>query len=261
MVQVYYILDIRNNSKEAMEAREYFSSNDSLNDMESVMHDTEDMHHPGTFQDTSRPDDSILGEIHGLSQIPHPQSSEFGLGVPFQNMSEAPEVPSPETIVADPEEDPNQIQASWPDFYEYFWTQGNWTDLAATSLNWMILDFTFYLLGVNSSSFVPTMFGESVGPSQPPYSQLISNERHIMEATSIGALIGGGVAIIVMNYFSRRLLQMWGFVVLSGLFVVVGSMYAFTKAHLGIVIFYGLCQLFFNLGEPLNMPEGVRAYS
>ena len=158
-------------------------------------------------------------------------------------------------VVVELLENPHQIKASGKDFYKYMWNDGNWTDLAATSLSWMLLDFTFYLLGVNSSSFVPTMFDQRVGPDQAPYGQLIRNERHIMEATSIGAMLGGAIAILVMNKFSRKKIQMWGFILLGGLFVVVGAMYMTlpsTKAHLGIVIFYGLCQLFFNLGESVK---------
>ena len=153
--------------------------------------------------------------------------------------------------VVEPLEDPHPIQASRADLYKYLFTDGNWTDLFATSLGWMLLDFTFYLLGVNSSSFVPTMFGENRGPSVAPYLLLLRSERHIMEATSIGALLGSILAIASVHYFSRRKIQTWGFLILGALFVVVGALYITlptTNAHAAIVVFYGICQLFYNFG-------------
>ena len=149
-------------------------------------------------------------------------------------------------------EDPHPAQASWADFYKYMITDGNWTDLFATSGGWMLLDFTFYLLGVNSSSFVPTMFGEKIGPQSPPYSRLIANERHILEATSIGALCGSCIAIFIMHHYSCKKIQTGSFLILGGLFIIVGSLYVTlpsTNAHAVIVVFYGICQLFYNFGK------------
>ena len=112
-------------------------------------------------------------------------------------------------------------------------------------------DFTFYLLGVNSSRFVPTLFGERTGPQQAPYTLLVENETHIMESTSIGALIGSAIAIFLMHHVSRKKIQTWGFLILGVLFVIVGAIYVTlptTNAHVAIVIFYGICQLFYNIG-------------
>ena len=36
-------------------------------------------------------------------------------------------------------EDPHPAQASREDFFQYFFIEGNWTDLFATSANWMLL--------------------------------------------------------------------------------------------------------------------------
>ena len=110
-----------------------------------------------------------------------------------------------------------------------------------------------YLLGVNSSSFVPTMFGDIKRSRMRPYQLLISNERHIMESTSIGALCGSALAILIMHQFSRKKAQTWGFLILGTLFIIVGALYItlpVTNAHVAIVTLYGICQLFYNLGEP-----------
>ena len=253
MAQVYYILDIKNNSNEAMHAKEYFTSHDDLDDLNLRNPDMENAYHPETTPTISTAHvQSEVPENEATQEAPRQHSPYVGLGPPAQDLPEDPEIPGLAAVVEELLENPHQVKGSRKDFYNYLWTEGNWTDLAATSLNWMMLDFTFYLLGVNSSSFVPTMFNWTVGPGEPPYGQLIQNARHIMEATSIGAVTGGAIAIYVMNKFSRRMIQMWGFLILGGLFVVVGSMYVTlpkTNAHLGIVIFYGLCQLFFNLGK------------
>lgn len=252
MTKVYYILDIKNDSNEAMHAKEYFTSHDDLDDLDLGSPDMENAYHTDTTPAISSvPVQFEVPENEAMQEAPRQHSPYDGLGPPAQDLPEEPEVRALATVV-ELQENPHQIKGSRRDFYKYLFTEGNWTDLAATSLNWMLLDFTFYLLGVNSSSFVPIMFNWTVGPGQAPYGQLIQNARHIMEATCIGAVTGGAIAIYVMNKFSRRMIQMWGFIILGALSVVVGSMYLTlptTNAHLGIVIFYGFCQLFFNLGK------------
>lgn len=142
----------------------------------------------------------------------------------------------------------------------YLFTEGSWRDLFATSVNWMLLDFTFYLLGVNSSAFIPTLFGENNGPDKPPYSLLVDEERHIMESSSVGSMLGSLIAVVILlpqsktflrGHTSPRKLQTWGFIILAGLFIIVGALYTTlpsTNAHVAIVVFYELCQLFYNLG-------------
>lgn len=238
---VYYILDIKNDSNEAMHAKDYFGSSEDLG------HDDRNSVHRDEFEHTPK------GGAHGQHvttglQLPQPalQSSLHGPGLSDDSATNSIG-PTVEEL-----EDPHPSQASRADLYRYLFTDGNWTDLFATAVNWMLLDFTFYLLGVNSSSFIPRMFGQKAGNQLPPYDWLISNERHIMESTSIGALIGSAMAIFVMHFYSRRRVQMWGFLILGGLFTVVGALYMTlpsTNAHVAIVIFYGICQLFYNLGK------------
>lgn len=162
-------------------------------------------------------------------------------------------------------------QQGWlGEFFAYLKRDRNWVDLFATSVNWTLLDFTFYLLGVNSSSFVPILFGDNNGPGQPPYSTLINEQRHIMESSSVGALLGSIAAILIMLFRSPkpylrslnspRKVQMWGFVSLAPLFVIVGALYVTlpkTRAHVAIVVFYQLCNLFFNLGTFFLNPTSI----
>jgi len=46
------------------------------------------------------------------------------------------------------DEIPQPPQASWTDIKEYFWHQGNYRTLVATSLTWLSLDLAFYGLGM-----------------------------------------------------------------------------------------------------------------
>ncbi len=238
---VYYILDIKNDSNEAMHAKDYFRSNVDLG------HDDQDSMHIDEFEHT--PETAANGHhiATGL-QLPQPALQS---NLDAQGPSEDSVSNSFGPVVEDLE-DPHPSQASRADLYEYLFTDGNWTDLLTTALSWCLLDFTFYLLGVNSSSFIPTMFGQEPGNQLSPYKWLITNERHIMESTSIGALVGSAIAIFAMHFCSRKMIQMWGFLILGGLFILVGALYVTlpsTNAHVAIVVFYGICQLFYNLGK------------
>ena len=254
---VYYILDIKNDSNEAMHAKDYFGSSENLGrgdqdtmfvvDFEHTHTATANEHDVATGLQV--PPSALQSALHGQAPFEDPATSSIG--------------PMVEEL-----EDPHPSRASRADLYKYLFTDGNWTDLFATAVNWMLLDFTFYLLGVNSSSFVPRMFGQNPGNELPPYKWLISNERHIMESTSIGALVGSAVAIFVMHLYSRRKIQVWGFLILGGLFIVVGALYVTlpsTNAHAAIVVFYGICQLFYNLGKSciiawINVGSKMRYY-
>lgn len=247
---VYYILDIKNDSNEAMHAKDYFGSSENLgrgaqdspivDGLEQTSKATVSGHHVVTGPQLPQP--ALQSNFHGRGQS-H-DSATNSVGPIVENW-----------------EDPHPSQASRADLYKYLVTDGNWTDLFATAANWMLLDFTFYLLGVNSSSFVPRLFGQEPGNKMPPYNWLISNERHIMESTSIGALVGSAIAIFAMHFYSRRRIQVWGFLILGGLFIVVGALYVTlpnTNAHAAIVVFYGICQLFYNLGKPFYPSVDVR---
>ena len=243
---VYYILDIKNDSNEAMHAKDYFGSSENLgpDDQEIVFVDNLEHNQKATTNEHDAATglqlapSALESNLHGQALFEDPATNSIGPRV-------------------EDYEDPHPSRASRADLYKYLFTEGNWTDLFATAVNWMLLDFTFYLLGVNSSSFVPRLFGQNPGNELPPYKWLISTERDIMEATSIGALVGSAVAIFVMHLYSRRRIQVWGFLILGGLFIVVGALYVTlpsTNAHVAIVVFYGICQLFYNLGKSCTFP-------
>lgn len=193
------------------------------------------------FQDISRHDD--INQLGPSIQVEYPNPHGV-LSLP------------PETSDATIYEDPSPQEQSLQNFREFLFgtkkspTRGSWPDLFATSVNWMLLDFTFYLLGVNSSRLIPDIF--STPTLQGPYSALISNEWHTLVATSIGAVIGGAIAIKIMKHFSRKKIQMWSFLGLGVLFIVVGALYITLLGKNGsavIVAVYVFCQMLFNIGK------------
>lgn len=153
-------------------------------------------------------------------------------------------------------EDPHPREQSIKDFSEYLFGStgkrdtGNWPDLLATSLNWLLLDFAFYLLNVNTAHIVTNIF--ATPDLQAPYAKIFTTEWHTLVATSIGAVLGGAIAIKIMNNFSRKKIQLWGFWVLGSLFLLLGILYITMLGRGGvaaIVTVYVLCQLVFNIGQ------------
>lgn len=153
-------------------------------------------------------------------------------------------------------EDPHPREQSMKDFFEYLFGSkgkrdtGNWLDLLATSLNWWLLDFAFYLLNVNSAHIIPNMF--ATPDFQAPYAKMFTNEWHTLVATSVGAVLGGAIAVKMMNKFSRKKIQMWGFWVLGFLFLLLGILYITMLGRGGVAVIvtvYVLCQLVFNIGQ------------
>ncbi|KAG8533010.1 uncharacterized protein KY384_001792 [Bacidia gigantensis] len=245
---VYYSLDVMNDTDKAMNDATYFDSTESLeldslprNDYTSVNSDQQECPGLASPQDIHRPGQMTTDSITAATMATNGSLHQIDRN-------------SRENVTSE--------RAFFGPFLTYLSKDRNWVDLFATSVNWMNLDFTFYLLGVNSSSFIPRLFGEDIGPERPPYSLLIGEERHILESSSVGSLLGSLGAIAIMHFKSPkafvravnspRRLQTKGFILLGALFIIVGVMYLTlptTNAHVAIVVFYQLCQLFYNLGE------------
>lgn len=152
-------------------------------------------------------------------------------------------------------EDPQPQEQSLYDFRIFLFgdqkgsKKGNWTDLFATSINWALFDFSFFILGVNSSRLIPYMFRAN---NASAYQRLFNNGWQTLIATCIGAVLGGAIAIKIMNNFSRKKIQMWAFLVLAALFILLGVLYVTLldkNASAVIVAVYVICQLVFNIGK------------
>lgn len=251
---------MKNDSNQAYETRKYwpasFEDLESTSDASSLSGDFKPAETANHYQDRPAQDDAIRAA---------PVASDADtVETPLSRI--APAIQQPCSF-----EDPDPREQSFRDFWRFFFSEGNWTDLFATSFNWMLLDFTFFLLGVNSGKIIPSMF--NTPSTQGTYSKLLDGEWHSMVATSIGAVLGGAIAIKVMNKtkrgastvqllgdcmtihlkynLSRKDLQTIGFLVLAVLFPIVGALYLYllgTSAVAWIVVLYVLCHLFYNLG-------------
>lgn len=211
----------------------------------------------GTIQNTHFQPENPPGASSGTAWI------EFPSSVHAESLSHPPvglQHTTQMTVGSEVEEDPHPREQSLQDFSEYLFGKkgkrnaGNWPDLLATSLNWCLLDFSFYLLNVNST-IVSAIF---VTPKdQAPHAVIYTNEWHALVATSIGAVLGGAIAIIIMNNFSRKKIQMWSFLALGCLFLLLGVLFI-TEVGRGavaaVVALYILCQLAFNIG-PYLIPK------
>jgi len=132
-------------------------------------------------------------------------------------------------------------------FYAYMITEGNWTDLAGTSISWMTLDFAFYFLGVNSPKLLSKIWNSS--PNESLYPMLLENGYRALIAVSIGAILGGILFIIMARY--RFYLQVNGFWILAALFIAVGVCFVVllgTRYFAAVIVMYSVCSLFFNFG-------------
>lgn len=269
--QVYWVLDVKNDTNQAMQTRDYWpkplASDSEVDDSDSIKAEDDFLDLVGNTADE---ESHLQGGVHSPRLL-----SGIGSDGPYDADPPAqihrPDLASgdhhealqmnenqPEAKVTKCYEDPHPREQSLKDFRDYLFgiggdsVNGNWTDLFATSMNWMLLDFTFYLLGVNSSKLIPNIFNE---PSvEGTFFKLSNNEWHTLVATSIGAVTGGAVAIKIMHHSSRKKIQMWSFLALAILFVAVGILYVTllgTKAAPVIVAVYVLCQLLFNIGKLL----------
>ncbi|KAH0541837.1 hypothetical protein FGG08_003720 [Glutinoglossum americanum] len=118
-------------------------------------------------------------------------------------ISSIPPDPASEATNSQPAERPRARKPTWKQyqtgFYKYFIEDGNWTDLAGTASTWLLLDFSFYFLGVNSSQIIANIWGTS--DTATVYEILMQNGWRALITTSIGAMVGGAI-IIPMLFFN-----------------------------------------------------------
>ena len=183
------------------------------------------------------------------------------------------------------EDEPLPKQFSRQDLVEYFWTEGNWRFLAGTSLCWFLLDFAFYGLGMNNPRLLARLWrqewtdpvwrpGNSVRGNAPNYvgpsgpfieasaeerqavtllrEDLFDNARRSALTVFIESILGTLFLYFIIDHMNRKRALIYSFFLLGALFIVTaiccflasGTDYWFVT-----VVFYSLCQFFFNLGK------------
>ncbi|TIA17890.1 inorganic phosphate transporter [Aureobasidium pullulans] len=151
----------------------------------------------------------------------------------------------------EPDEVSQPPQASWSDIVDYFWHQGNYRTLVATSLTWLSLDLAFYGLGMNDYTTLELIWSNNPTQTEPLYQSLLANAWQSLLIVSLGAIIGNILTMISINRLGRRMIQINGFFWLFVLFLVIGTSYRKlmdTQRSSVLVVLYILTQIFFNFG-------------
>ncbi|THX16164.1 inorganic phosphate transporter [Aureobasidium pullulans] len=153
--------------------------------------------------------------------------------------------------IMEPDEVFQPPQASWSDIVDYFWHQGNYRTLVATSLTWLSLDLAFYGLGMNDYTTLELIWSNNPNQTEPLYQSLLANAWQSLLIVSLGAIIGNILTMISINRLGRRMIQINGFFWLFVLFLVIGTSYRKlmdTQRSSVLVVLYILTQIFFNFG-------------
>ena len=164
-----------------------------------------------------------------------------------------PDRPHPEYRV--PNDPPQKYKASVADFRRYLLDEGGLFLLLGTSLSWFCMDFAFYGLGLSVPNIIASMAEDPKQVTNLGYQNFLANGPNAMLSVSVGALIGSFTMIVFVNKQSRKSVQMWGFVRLGLVFVIVGPSYhqLFTHRLWGLLIVaYIITQIFFNWGTLLS---------
>lgn len=152
------------------------------------------------------------------------------------------------------------------DIVQYFWKEGNWRTLLATSLSWLLLDFGFYGIGLSSPQFLAKTWGNNnlklSGPSpvwetnDDPnasiYSMFMSASAQALVILNSGSFVGGLLMIAFANRLNRVSLQKYGFLFLAALFIALGTVFITIQKTGGVaIVLYVIGQVAFNFGTYL----------
>jgi PHS family inorganic phosphate transporter-like MFS transporter len=134
--------------------------------------------------------------------------------------------------------------ASWSDFVQHYaqWRHGK--VLLGTAGSWFFLDVAFYGLGLNNSIILANI-GKSGGRNV--YEVFKNNAVGNLILICAGAIPGYWVTVFTVDTLGRKPIQLFGFFMLTALFIVIGFAYdqLSNQALFGLYI---LSQFFFNFG-------------
>ncbi|OJK03980.1 hypothetical protein ASPACDRAFT_75500 [Aspergillus aculeatus ATCC 16872] len=147
------------------------------------------------------------------------------------------------------------------DIRQYFWIEGNWRTLAATSLAWFFLDFSFYGISLSSPQFLAKTWGSLHLDSSAPYwktddrpgasvyNMLLASSTHALVILNSGSFLGGILLIMLIHKLDRTALQKYMFLALAALFIALGTMYITVHQEgASAITLYIIGQTFFNFG-------------
>ncbi|KAM0208712.1 hypothetical protein ACHAPA_006847 [Fusarium lateritium] len=138
----------------------------------------------------------------------------------------------------------NVPRASWSDLISFFRQWTNFKMLLGTTLSWFFLDLAFYGLGLNNI-FVLQAIGYGAGNTL--FEKLHNQSVGMIILTCAGSLPGYWTAILTVDTFGRKPLQIIGFLLLTILFCVLGFAYS-NLTQGGLLALYIIGQFLFNAG-------------
>lgn len=161
---------------------------------------------------------------------------------------------------------------------------GKWTRLFETSFTWLLLDFSFFGLGLNSPQIVTGLWkgcrdGKALNTlpvvtwnSEPgiatnPTQLFKENSLAFLSMVSSGTLLGSLTLILVARTADRRKLMWRLFLSLGILFFVLGIILwleiidHYSASYIAVIVLYVACQFLFNLGENILNSLRVLRYA
>ena len=148
------------------------------------------------------------------------------------------------------------------DIMKYFWTEGNWRTLAATSLCWLFLDFGFYGVNISNPQFLAKTWGSlhlsegshpiwmtNDSPNTNLYDSFLNTSTQALVILNIGSFTGGLTYILLAHRINRVSLQKYGFLFLAALFIALGTAFVVTEeVGTWTIVLYVISQFAFNCG-------------
>ncbi|KAG8935122.1 Inorganic phosphate transporter pho84 [Tulasnella sp. 418] len=144
-------------------------------------------------------------------------------------------------------------KASRRDFLAHYGKWVNFKVLFGCAWSWFALDIAFYGLGLNSSIILGAIgFGSShaTNPQQKIYDGLYNQAVGNIIISVAGLIPGYWASFFVIDSWGRKPIQLMGFVLLTGIFIVMGFAYDAILDHSkgAFVFLYCLANFFQNFG-------------
>ncbi|CCC68106.1 hypothetical protein NCAS_0B00220 [Naumovozyma castellii] len=135
-------------------------------------------------------------------------------------------------------------KVSFKDFCHHFgqWKYGK--ILLGTAGCWFTLDVAFYGLSLNTAVILQTI---GYAGSSNVYKKLYDSAVGNLILICAGSLPGYWASVFTIDTIGRKPIQMFGFIILTILFCVIGFAYHKISGH-GLLGLYVICQFFQNFG-------------
>ncbi|KAL9105808.1 MAG: hypothetical protein Q9227_009064 [Pyrenula ochraceoflavens] len=123
-----------------------------------------------------------------------------------------------------------------PTIKQYFWDEGGWSYLFATSFFWFCGDFSLFAIELNNASELSKFWygpvdkvkkpkiwnSNTVDPNATIFDVLVQNSVHLLVLELIAAILGSTCLIIFINRVNRKMLA-WVMSLVTGLLILLNG--------------------------------------